>query len=67
MGNRFQNGQINLPDAEYLEGCNFDPLPYFFDRRWDFPPHNMAAATSSRKIEFSWANFKLSPIKSQTS
>ena len=20
---------MNLPDAEYLEGCNFDPLPYF--------------------------------------
>ena len=30
MGHRFQNGQMNLPDAEYLEGCNFDPLPYFF-------------------------------------
>ena len=29
MGHRFQNGQLNLPDAEYLEGCNFDPLPYF--------------------------------------
>ena len=29
MGHRFQNGQMNLPDAEYLEGCNFDPLPYF--------------------------------------
>ena len=28
-GNRFRNGQMNLPDAEYLEGCNFDPLPYF--------------------------------------
>ena len=20
---------MNLPDAEYLEGCNFNPLPYF--------------------------------------
>ena len=29
MGHRFQYGQLNLPDAEYLEGCNFDPLPYF--------------------------------------
>ena len=29
MGHRFQNGQMNLPDAEYLRGCNFDPLPYF--------------------------------------
>ena len=27
--NRIQNGQMNLPEAEYLEGCNFDPLPYF--------------------------------------
>ena len=26
MGHRFQYGQLNLPDAEYLEGCNFDPL-----------------------------------------
>ena len=22
----------NLPDADYLEGCNFDPLPYFLIR-----------------------------------
>ena len=29
MGHRFQNGQLNLSDSEYLEGCNFDPLPYF--------------------------------------
>ena len=29
MGRRFQNGQMNLSDPEYLEGCNFDPLPYF--------------------------------------
>ena len=29
MSHRFQNVQMNLPDAEYLEGCNFDPLPYF--------------------------------------
>ena len=29
MSHRFQNGEMNLPDAEYLEGCNFDPLPYF--------------------------------------
>ena len=29
MGHRFQNGQMNLPDTEYLEGFNFDPLPYF--------------------------------------
>ena len=29
MCHRFQNGQMNLPDVEYLEGCNFDPLRYF--------------------------------------
>ena len=32
MGHRFQNGQMNLHDAEYLEGCSFDPLPYFLIR-----------------------------------
>ena len=70
MGHRFQNGQMNLPDAEYLEGCNFDPLPYFFigdEISLPPPPQNMADATNSWKIELSWANFKLSPIKSQTS
>ena len=30
MGHRFQNGQMNLPDAEYLDGCDFDPLLFFF-------------------------------------
>ena len=29
IGHRFQNDQINSPDAKYLEGCNFVPLPYF--------------------------------------
>ena len=29
MGHRFENSQMNLPDAEYLEGYNFVPLPYF--------------------------------------
>ena len=29
MGRRFQNGQMNLPKAEYLKGCNFDTLTYF--------------------------------------
>ena len=37
MGHRFQNDQMNLPDAEYLEGCNFDPLPYFLIRDEIFP------------------------------
>ena len=25
----FKMVSMNLPDAEYLEGCNFEPLPYF--------------------------------------
>ena len=56
MGHRFQNGQMNLPDAEYLEGCNFDPLPYFFigdEISPPPPPQNMADATNSWKIELS--------------
>ena len=37
MGHRFQNGEMNLLDAEYLEGCNFDPLPYFLIADEIFP------------------------------
>ena len=29
IGPRFENGQINLPDTKYVEGCNFDPFVYF--------------------------------------
>ena len=29
MGHRFQNSEMNLPDAENLPGCNFDTLHYF--------------------------------------
>lgn len=29
IGKRFESGAINLPSPETLEGCNFDPLPYY--------------------------------------
>ena len=29
LGQRFENETINLPKAKTLEGCSFDPLPYF--------------------------------------
>ena len=37
MGHRFQNGQMNLPDAEYLESCNFDPYLIFRSEMRFFP------------------------------
>ena len=29
IGKNFESGCINLPSPETVEGCNFDPLPYF--------------------------------------
>ena len=29
INRKFQNGSLNLPEPTTLDGCNFDPLPYF--------------------------------------